>query len=231
MMRVATIVLGLTMALMTATVGAAARVADRPLTLTLRLRDYQHLSPKTLTNTQQHVAEVYRSIGIETAWAPTQDQSKSREAWMAAGAIEEFSIMIVSSTRIAAQCPTNALGCAAVGQSGGGRVAYVIYDRIVNVAIQANWDADALLGIVVAHEVGHLLLPKGSHSPEGIMRGHWNVEDLQQTDQHRLAFTPEQARLIRRTVSGWPSGAGTQGDAIAPAVADVPAAHRTDSEH
>ena len=30
-----------------------------------------------------------------------------------------------------------------------------------------------LLGVVVAHEVGHILLPAYSHSPSGIMRANW----------------------------------------------------------
>jgi hypothetical protein len=52
-----------------------------------------------------------------------------------------------------------------------------------------------VLGRVLAHEVGHLLLPVG-HSKTGIMRA---TVDLTITPQR---FTPEQIRLIRRAVLG-----------------------------
>ena len=56
------------------------------------------------------------------------------------------------------------------------------------------------MAFVVAHEVGHLLLPIGSHSPDGLMRGRWDVNDLRRTDPRAISFTPRQAELIRDTL-------------------------------
>lgn len=75
-----------------------------------------------------------------------------------------------------------------------GRVAYVFFDRT------EQWSPlyrGRFLGYFMAHELGHLLLPQYSHSPEGLMRAQWSREDLEMAQYGRLRFTPEQARLIR----------------------------------
>jgi hypothetical protein len=53
----------------------------------------------------------------------------------------------------------------------------------------------------MAHEVGHLLLPIQSHSSRGLMRAHWDRNDLELAQEGRLRFTGEQADLIRSKLS------------------------------
>jgi hypothetical protein len=53
-----------------------------------------------------------------------------------------------------------------------------------------------LLGEVMAHEVGHLLLPINSHATTGIMRASMRAEF-----GLRPRFTAEQAALIRRRLT------------------------------
>jgi len=54
-----------------------------------------------------------------------------------------------------------------------------------------------LLGYVVVHELGHLLLGKDSHAPQGVMRPVWQFEDLQQAAHGRLGFTSSQVERMR----------------------------------
>ena len=54
-----------------------------------------------------------------------------------------------------------------------------------------------LLGYIVVHELGHLLLGKDSHSSEGVMRPVWQFEDLQQAARGRLGFTLSQVEQMR----------------------------------
>jgi hypothetical protein len=56
-----------------------------------------------------------------------------------------------------------------------------------------------LLGYVVVHELGHLLLGKDSHSPQGVMRPVWGFEDLEQAAHGKLCFTPDQVERMRAT--------------------------------
>ena len=59
-------------------------------------------------------------------------------------------------------------------------------------------DISDLLGTVMAHEIGHLLLHSTIHSSEGVMRADFRPADLQKAGQRQLKFTPEQAEIIHR---------------------------------
>jgi hypothetical protein len=57
-----------------------------------------------------------------------------------------------------------------------------------------------VLGHVIAHEVGHLLLNQQVHSPQGIMRGEWSFVDFRDMTSGMLLFTPQQAEFLRADV-------------------------------
>lgn len=54
-----------------------------------------------------------------------------------------------------------------------------------------------LLGYVVAHELGHLLLGKSSHSDAGLMRARWEVWDLREAARGNLSFSASETERIR----------------------------------
>ena len=59
-------------------------------------------------------------------------------------------------------------------------------------------DIPELLGYVMAHEIGHLLLHSTLHSGEGIMRAQFRSADLKKAAQRQLKFTPDQGEAIHR---------------------------------
>jgi hypothetical protein len=71
------------------------------------------------------------------------------------------------------------------------RRAYIFRSRIARFALIKGQDGNTLLGRVIAHEVGHLLMPFDSHSTDGIMCG-----DLV-AQRTRLRFNPVQGETIR----------------------------------
>ncbi|MGH9239357.1 MAG: hypothetical protein ACRD3G_15055 [Vicinamibacterales bacterium] len=54
-----------------------------------------------------------------------------------------------------------------------GWLATVFADRVRDAAARAGASHGALLGRVMAHELGHLLLGSGYHGSAGVMRAHW----------------------------------------------------------
>ena len=54
-----------------------------------------------------------------------------------------------------------------------------------------------LLGYIVVHELGHLLLGLDSHSAEGVMRGKWDFATLQQAAHGTLVFSVSEAERMR----------------------------------
>ncbi len=58
--------------------------------------------------------------------------------------------------------------------------------------------ASRLLGRAIAHEVGHLLLPGGRHSPSGLMRAPWVYEELMENRREDWVFSPQDGRQLRQ---------------------------------
>jgi hypothetical protein len=58
-----------------------------------------------------------------------------------------------------------------------------------------------MLGHVMAHELGHLLLPHGAHSVVGVMRPAWDRAQAKGALEGTMTFTPDQAELIRTLLS------------------------------
>ena len=66
-----------------------------------------------------------------------------------------------------------------------------------------------VLGLTMAHEVAHLLLPDESHSADGLMRSAWNASDYWKARLGQLRFTDEEAQLMRDRLSAEPVTAAT----------------------
>jgi hypothetical protein len=53
-----------------------------------------------------------------------------------------------------------------------------------------------VLGCVITHELGHLLLGEREHSIAGIMQAYWGVAQIQSALESHLSFLPEEAVLM-----------------------------------
>jgi hypothetical protein len=177
--------------------------ADDNLPVTIQIHDYWHVSIDTLTRARTIVTAMYEQIGVRTEWTGVVTQSERHpgspdRASNSRLPIAQVTIIILTpkmATR--GHVEDGALGFAAVANEGMGRIAYAIYDRVRDTAAKSAMNEGDLLGFVMAHEIAHLLLPPASHSGTGLMRGHWTVRDLQQTDVLKLGFSPQQASSIR----------------------------------
>jgi hypothetical protein len=79
-----------------------------------------------------------------------------------------------------------------------GTYADVFFDPIQQLrALNKGPSLAAILGDVIAHELGHLLLGSNAHSREGIMQPHWQAEQLGRIAKGQMHFTPEQASKMR----------------------------------
>jgi hypothetical protein len=74
---------------------------------------------------------------------------------------------------------------------------WIFYPRIKAYSPDLGMLVSQLLGHVMAHEMGHLLLPYGAHSVAGLMRPEWDRSQVQAANRGLLTFLPDQAGLIR----------------------------------
>lgn len=82
-------------------------------------------------------------------------------------------------------------------EDGAGCHADIFYEGVQRVRQSGYADSAIILGMVMAHELGHLLLGVNSHSLVGLMRPHWNPDDLSSASQGKLGFTLEQGQTLR----------------------------------
>jgi len=85
-----------------------------------------------------------------------------------------------------------------------GDMASVFYGRVEDFASDADFNGNEMpliLGDVMAHELGHLLLGTNSHSPAGIMRANWDREHVRRAFRGCEIFSPQESALIRATVA------------------------------
>lgn len=93
---------------------------------------------------------------------------------------------------------TRTLGTALIDTSTGrGTLATVYVDRVTTMARQGRHDQWAMIGSVMAHEIGHLLLGSNSHSDTGLMREMWTVRDLTRNRPDDWLFSHAQREELR----------------------------------
>ena len=142
----------------------------------------------TLREAERQAARIFSVMGITLVWINVKDN----EPYYDPGA--HARIIVVSNSRT--QRNRRTLGIA----HSGNMTAYPFYTRIVAFAEDNSAGVAGLLGHVMAHELGHLLLPSNSHSLRGLMRAQWDREQLDDMAKGLLTFAPDQADLIRTRV-------------------------------
>ena len=78
-----------------------------------------------------------------------------------------------------------------------GEMATIFHEQVRTVARQSGVDTAELLGRVVAHEIGHLLLKANTHSRNGLMRGMWSIAELRQNHGNDWVFAPGDRRRLQ----------------------------------
>jgi len=92
-------------------------------------------------------------------------------------------------------------GMAQVGEAGEfGRYASVCSECAEQSVKVEPRRSGPLLGYLIAHETGHLLLGTLRHSRFGVMRPSWDRADLEDSGRGRMFFSGKEARRIRDQV-------------------------------
>jgi hypothetical protein len=139
---------------------------------------------RVLESAREVVASIYRDAGVAIAWKDHSDP--------ATGATELF----VRIVRRSLNLPGEDFGIAFVGDDGQGVQADIFYSGIERLTNNTAANPAQIMGHVMAHELGHLLLGMNSHSDFGIMQAHWTDQQLRLMSKGILKFDKHQARAI-----------------------------------
>jgi len=207
----------------------SAQPAELDLVITVRLYNYAEVPKITLRQARKETAEIFRKAGVNVMWleAPLADNKRhsgSREPHGSEGSVLKVAIL----SRAMAQRVNSSES--EFGRSWRqARLAVVFYYRIDELAqalrspsyqsaVEArSWletNQARILGRLMAHELGHLLLPFNSHSANGVMKGDWDHHERRALVTGDVHFTREQAELIRERLSWGTIDSATRGNRI-----------------
>jgi len=148
----------------------------------------------TILEGERIAAEIYAQAGLEAAWnnCSTEPGPAAEECLQRLGPGRIF-LHIEHQPRTPAE---GIYGVAFLGDGGWGAYCDLFYDRIVALHRQGAASEARILGIIAAHEIGHLLLGSNAHSPEGIMRPQWQSEDFWRPGPGGTSFSCQQQQKI-----------------------------------
>lgn len=96
---------------------------------------------------------------------------------------------------------SSTLGLAALpGEGGFGQLASVCSECLERLFEDKRYPYGTILGGLMAHEIGHLLLATMRHSAANLMRSPWSRRDLTYAARGQMLFTANQAGRIQAEV-------------------------------
>jgi hypothetical protein len=165
----------------------------------VKLFDEATVGNTVLQVAEQEAAWLLKAVCVEVTWifCPVITVANRVPCGAPVGAIE---VHILPSP-LAAEFSKTAMGIAVLTAVFSGHAA-VFLSRVRQTAESEPGiiGMPELLGHVMAHEIGHLLLRSSAHSSEGLMRADFRPSDLKKAAQRRLRFTLEQTSLIQERV-------------------------------
>ena len=166
--------------------------------ITMIVINFADTSPEILDRAEVEASRTYRRLGVRTIWLGSA-QDATRPA-----TDSEFTIKLIIQPRLAgasAGGSRSIMAAAPPSQSEREGSIYVFYDRVTDVAAIHGADRALLMGIVIAHEIGHHLLRHADHAAEGLMRGVWDDDAIRRGAMGLLWFSPSELQEIRKTLS------------------------------
>ena len=173
-----------------------ASAADSSPTIRVRVNNYTQASPAMLARAEREAGRILGKAGLQTVWLDCPAGHSAVDPQDPCGEPLEATDIAL---RVLSQSTQNKFQDTLFGFAVVPVLASVYYDYAMHLARSdgAEFEIPIILGCVIAHEVGHLLLGSNSHSDSGIMQGHWERGQVRQAVTGTLLFTPEQAKLIQ----------------------------------
>jgi hypothetical protein len=179
--------------------------------ITVQVHNYARVEPGVLLRAEATASMILKEAGAETIWVACFDRSEGPRDAACANQLGPLDLMVNVLPVSMSQALHRNGDVFGVATEGGkqwfGYDAWIFYDPIESFAADRELSLAQLLGHVLAHELGHLLLGTNSHSRMGLMRGCWSRKELLAADHGELFFSDAESRRIQNGVlARWHAG-------------------------
>jgi hypothetical protein len=182
------------------TTGSVA-AAESSLTLTVRLYNTSGVPSDQLAAARDAAEAILRDTGINVAFRLCGQLAGGTDSCDEPLKRSEVVVRIIDAPAFNVTLHPDAYGVTyIVRQTNRGWLATVFSDRIHAAAARVAVDAGTVLGRVMAHEVGHLLLGIDYHGANGVMRAEWSDDTLHHGAED-WRFSMVEAEQMQRVVA------------------------------
>jgi hypothetical protein len=173
----------------TLTADAKEGVDDRPAVF-VHIENHAAVLPETVAGAREQLAHIFDAAGVHVESSADPDHDRCAHGF-------SVHVLLLGGARGERFIKTEQVNRRALAQANSdARRVYVFWDRVgPAVDHQAIAHGDAL-GLVIAHELGHVLLPARAHSPSGLMQANYNVYL-----SYGLKFDAEEAAAMRAFIA------------------------------
>lgn len=171
--------------------GAVCPTLAAAQTLLVQVDNDARIPTADLARMEAVVARRFLAIGVHVIWEHAEVALDDPRGL-------RVHLRLLSRTSADRKIVKERIGNSVLGQTNRpARLVYIFCHRIVEASVKYLHEYTQILGLVVAHEFGHVLLPAGGHSESGLMNGRTN---LWGKIVHQ--FTPEEGEAIRALLRG-----------------------------
>jgi hypothetical protein len=168
---------------------------DYSPTITVLIHNYSQASPAVLAGAEREAGRIMGEAGLRAVWleCPTGPSTADPNVpCQKAAEATDIRLRVLAA-------PVQKYEDTVFGFTVHPVLATVYYEYAVRRAKSdhAEFEIPIILGCVIAHELGHLLLGSNGHSGAGIMRPRWEPRHVRQLMMGTLRFTSEQSMLMR----------------------------------
>ncbi|MFN0168749.1 MAG: hypothetical protein ACKV22_20175 [Bryobacteraceae bacterium] len=184
----------------------AVPAAEAPA-ITVHLYDLASVPEEVLAQAADITTRIYAGAGVQLHWvrheAPTAKLGLGNP-FRPNPTPAEVSVRLLPKhlSRKLARPGSPMVGIAyPVGQGDYRFLATLLYDRVELAARSYGVSASWLLGHLITHELGHLLLGPGAHARATIMACPWDTNEVRDAKRGWLRFAATQAVTLRSNVA------------------------------
>jgi hypothetical protein len=184
----------------------AAGAQNQTALLKVYVYDNAAVPAAVVNQAEARTREIFLDSGVATTWYNCSPLGSA--GWDCSGLLDADTVVVqlVHDTG-KLRLKEEVFGAAFLGTDGHGLYTDVFFDRAQELCRELKVSLPELLGHIIAHEIGHLLLGSNAHSPFGIMRARWEREELEQASKGTLLFSTQQAKRMQARVTAIDSAA------------------------
>lgn len=186
--------------------GPLAQAQDTPEgPIVIRLYDFAGAPAAEIDRAKQEADAIFARSGIALSWLTCTLDENNTPADPTCNEVRGPSVLnlrLLPEKMAPSDLPNGIFGFSMMSTTGGFSSTTNVYvDRVTVIADGRKYRRPVVMGAIIAHELGHLMLGIGSHSKTGLMSLPWGPKALTAADRGALGFTKRESKQMQKATA------------------------------